>query len=208
MLDKEGTPNKGRFSIMLGSVMCSFKREIGMYEPFEMWSRILCWDRKWVYVVSHFVKKGTVKPSAYILTDGTWFGKGYKKVEGHVGSQEVDEKAIFASAVSKYVIKLGRLTIHPEVVLDASGILPERPGGWAKMQGESGESTPEIEEAVSTEGPTKYETTGDAWDWKRVEAEKEKGLKFAAHFAALDELHHEFSGSRTPALGKYRDFLV
>jgi hypothetical protein len=193
---------------MLGSVMCSFKREIGMYEPFEMWSRMLCWDRKWVYVVSHFVKKGAVKPSAYILTDGTWFGKGYKKVEGNAGSQEVDEKAIFATAVSKYVIKLGRLTIHPEVVLDASGVLPEKPGGWAKMQGGSGESTPEIMEAVSADGAADNETTGDAWDWKRVEAEKETGLKFAAHFAALDELHHEFSGSRAPALGKYRDFLV
>lgn len=207
VLDKNGTPNKGRFSIMLGSVMCNFKREIGIYEPFEMWSRMLCWDRKWVYVVSHFVKKGTVKPSAYILTDGSWFEKGYKKVDGGESSAEVDEKAIFATAVSKYVIKLGRLTIHPEVVLDASGLLPTKPAGWAKMQGESGDSTPEIVEAIPVDVP-ELETGGSEWDWKKVEAEKEKGLKFAEHFAALDELHHEFSGSKAPALGRYRDFLV
>lgn len=212
MLNKDGTPSKGRFGIMLGSVMCSFKREIGIYEPFEMWTRVLCWDRKWIYTITHFVKKGTVKPSAYILTDGSWFGKkGYTVVDGNERSAELDEKAIFASAISKYVVKLGRLTVHPEVILDASGVLPERPGGWAKMQGGSGESTSEIVDATSadeTAAAGDVETGKGSWDWKRVEAEKEKGLKFAAHFAALDELHHEFTGSEAPALGKYRDFLL
>lgn len=204
VLNKDGQPNLGRFSIMLGSVMCSFKREIGMYQRYEMWSRILAWDRKWIYVVSHFVKKGTVKPSAYILTDGSWFGKkGYKTVE-QAGTAELDEKAIFATGISKYVVKLGRLTIHPEVILDASGVLPPRPGGWAKMQGGTGESTPEIIEADSA---TDSAPSGDI-DWQSVEAEKEKGLKFVEHFAALDELHHEFTGSQAPALGKFRDFLL
>jgi hypothetical protein len=190
---------------MLGSVMCSFKREIGMYQPFEMWSRILCWDRKWIYVVTHFVKKGTVKPSAYILTDGSWFGqKGYQEVKGKGGGSDVDEMAIFATAISKYVVKLGRLTIHPEVLLDASGVLPERPGGWTKMQGNTGDSTPELLGA----GGDVTGAEGDEWNWKKVVAENEKGLKFAEHFAALDELHHEFSGSKAPALGKYRDFLL
>lgn len=48
MLDKEGKAVRGRWSIMLGGVACSFKREIGIYEGYEMWSRILCWDRKWI----------------------------------------------------------------------------------------------------------------------------------------------------------------
>jgi hypothetical protein len=209
VLDKAG-PKGGRVLVMLGSVMCGFKREIGIYEGFEMWSRLLCWDRKWIYVVSHFVKKGTVKPSAYILTDGHWFGrKGYTQVEGNQGSAEIDEKAIYASAISKYVIKLGRLTVHPEVVLDASGILPERPGGWAKMLVATGESTPEVVEAgSSSDAPPSIDTISDEWDWKKVEAQKEKGLEYAAHFAALDELSHEFSGSQAPALGRYRDFLL
>jgi len=42
---------------------------------------------------------------------------------------------------------------------------------------------------------------------ERIEAQNEKGLKFVEHFAALDGLHGEFSGSQTAALGKYRDFL-
>ncbi|KAK0116619.1 hypothetical protein ONS96_012475 [Cadophora gregata f. sp. sojae] len=210
VLDAQGKPVLGRWSIMLGGVMCSFKREIGMYQGFEMWSRLLCWDRKWIYVVTHFVKKGTVKPSAYILTDGSWFGgKGYKTVKGESNSQEVDEKAIFASAISKYVIKLGRLTTHPEVSLNASGLLPPKPGGWATMSGPSGESTPETLE-VEGEGSETPESEGseEEWDWKRIEKENKRGLKFAEHFAALDGLNQEFTGSREAALGKYRDFLT
>jgi hypothetical protein len=212
VLKSDGTPVKEPWNIMLGSVMCSFKREIAIYRGYEMWSRLLCWDRKWIYVVSHFVKKGTVKPTAYILTDGTWLsGKGYRQVgNGKGGVAELDEKYIHATGIAKYVVKLGRLTIHPEVVLGASGLLPERPGGWAVMDGTqkpSGESTPELVE-TNFEISASSEATGDEyWDWKKVVAENEKGLKFAAHFAAVDELHHEFSGSRAPALGRYRDFL-
>ncbi|TVY91596.1 Uncharacterized protein LAWI1_G001783 [Lachnellula willkommii] len=207
VLDKEGQPVKGRWLIMLGGVMCSFKREIGMYEGYEMWSRLLCWDRKWIYVVTHFVKKGAVKPSAYILDDGSWFGgKGYKKVEGK-GGKEVDEKAIFASAISKYVVKLGRLTVHPEVFLQASNMLPPKPGGWASMAN-SGESTPETLDVETTgaEAGAEAEVT-DEWDWRRVEAENKKGLAIAEHLGALDALHHEFTGSQAPALGRYRDFV-
>jgi hypothetical protein len=210
VLDKDGNVMKGAFSIMLGGVMCSFKREIGMYEGYEMWSRMLCWDRKWVYIVTHFVKKGTVKPSAYIIEDGSWFGgKGYRSVKGHYDKgRDVDEKAIFASAISKYVVKLGRLTIHPEVLLGASGMLPPRPGGWHSMSGDSGDSTPSEGEIEVVETNEAQESgSADEWDWKRIEAEKEKGLKYVEHFAALDGLHNEFSGSSGPALGKFRDFL-
>lgn len=213
VLGKDGEVVRGRWNIMLGGVMCGFKREIGMYQGYEMWSRLLCWDRKWIYVVTHFVKKGTVRPKAYILSDGSWFGgKGYKNVEARGAEGEdvaVDEKAIFASAISKYVVKLGRLTVHPEVLLTAADMLPERPGGWHTMSGSSGESTPET--LVDMEASTveaKAGGTSDEWDWKRIVAENEKGLKYAEHFAALDGLHGEFSGSRTTALGKYRDFLL
>ncbi|KUJ11908.1 uncharacterized protein LY89DRAFT_653422 [Mollisia scopiformis] len=213
VLDKEGKPVLGKWSIMLGGVMTTFKREIGMYQGYEMWSRLLAWDRKWVYIVTHFVKKGAVKPKEYILTDGSWFGKGkkYQKVNqnGHASEatgEDLDEKAIFASAISKYVIKLGRLTIHPEVSLEAAGMLPPKPGGWATMTN-SGESTPETLEVVETDDAAQESSTGDEWNWKRIEEKNNQGLKLVEHFAALDGLHGEFSGSKEPALGRYRDFL-
>ena len=217
VFDRAGTPVKGAWSIVLGGVMCTFKREIGMYRGYEMWSRVLCWDKKWIYIVTHFVKKGAVKPKAYVLTDGSWFRKrGYRSVKRSQGEREVkevDEKAILASAISKYVVKLGRLTIHPEVSLNASGLLPPKPGGWATMMGDSkepiaetigGQSMPETLE-VENEN---LEVKGDGWDWRRIEAENKKGLKYAEHFAALDGLHGEFTGSHQAALGKYRDFLL
>jgi hypothetical protein len=211
VLDKNGKPVLSRLNIMLGSVQCTFKREIGMYEGFEMWTRLLCWDRKWLYVVTHFVKKGTVKPRSYILTDGRWFGgKGYKlEGDGKAGAEEVDEKNIFASAISKYVVKLGRLTVRPEVMLESSGLLPERPGGWATVSEESGDSTPETLDAELEDGAASPPAAISAeWDWRKVVAENQRGLKYAEHLAALDSLHKEFSGNNTPALGKYTDFLV
>lgn len=206
----DGAPVAGRWSIMLGGVMCSFKREIGMYEGYEMWSRLLCWDRKWMYIVTHFVKRGAVKPRAYLLTDGGWFGPGYRAVEGAGPRRDVDEKAIFASAISKYVVKLGRLTIHPEVSLQASGLLPERPGGWATMTGPAGAPTPDPPEAESELAAADLESDEREWDWdwKRVARENRRGLAIAANFASLDGLHQTFTGSQRPALGRYRDFLT
>jgi hypothetical protein len=212
VLDNEGNAVKGSWNIIVGGVMCSFKKEIGIYQGYEMWSRLLCWDRKWIYVVSHFIKKGAVKPKRYVLSDGTWFGTGYRDVQNAKGDGDFDEKNILASAITKYVVKLGRLTVHPEVLLQASGLLPERPGGWHTMTGNSGESTPETlvsEYEIKTTETDKApkDDLDTEWGWERVVAENERGLKLAEHFAALDGLTSEFSGSKTAALGRYKDFL-
>ncbi|RFU28535.1 hypothetical protein B7463_g7803, partial [Scytalidium lignicola] len=230
VLDSTGKPVRGRWGMMLGSVHCSFKREIKPFQGYEMWTRLLCWDRKWIYVVTHFVKKGTVRPKAYILTDGSWFGgKGYA-VKGDAAADvasaadidDIDEKAIFASAISKYVTKLGRLTIHPEVTLAACGYLPEgKPGGWASMstpppQGwgstpvseSSGISTPEVVSGVSEEvGEGQEKKDEEKPAWKKIVEENEKGLEIARHFAALDELPKTFTGSKRAALGRFADFI-
>lgn len=219
---------------MLGGVHCSFKREIKPYQSYEMWTRLLCWDRKWIYVVTHFVKKGTVRPKAYVLSDGSWFGgKSYTfkgdedSVEGAAAAvDDIDEKAIFASAISKYVIKLGRLTIHPEITLAAAGYLPEdKPSGWATMATtpsqtsgstsvtaqDSGVSTPVIvpgesdalDPAAAEEATKDEEKSKPAW--KKIVEENERGLEIARHFGALDELHSTFTGSKKAALGRFSD---
>lgn len=199
----DGSPVNGRYSFALGATACNFKREIGIYEPYEMWSRLLCWDKKWMYFVTHFVKIGTVKPSAYILTDGSWFGKGYRTVQGDANeNQEVDEKAIFASAVSKVVVKLGRLTVHPEVLLDAANVLPPRPGGWHSMN-PFATSRKSSEHGSGGNSKVSHDLT-----WEKVVEENERGLKYAEHFAALDGLTGQFSGNRRPALGKFADLLI
>ena len=56
----------------------------------------------------------------------------------NAGTRNVDQKedAIIASALSKIVFKKGRLTIPPEVMLQASGLLPPRPADLALLQTE------------------------------------------------------------------------
>ncbi|KAN0089900.1 hypothetical protein V8E51_018479 [Hyaloscypha variabilis] len=117
--------------------------------------------------------------------DRSWFRKkGCTSVkrQGEREAKEVDEKAILASAISKYVVKLGRLTSHFELSLNASGLLPPKPGGWATMMGDSNEPSSEtiggqsMPETLEVENE-KFEVKGDGWDWRRIEAENKKGLK-------------------------------
>lgn len=65
---------------------------------------MLGWDQKWMYVLSFFLKPAGKKGG---------------------------KRTLYATAVSKYVVKKGRLTIAPERVLQKSGFLPERPEGAA-----------------------------------------------------------------------------
>ncbi|KAL9066002.1 MAG: hypothetical protein Q9161_007853 [Pseudevernia consocians] len=87
---------KGSFTIRLGAVKCSFKREIRPYQRYEMWTRILSWETKWLYTITHFVRQDV------------------KSGEG----------IVCATAISKCVFKSGRRTISPEVMLRSSGLLP------------------------------------------------------------------------------------
>ncbi|KAI3326846.1 capsule polysaccharide biosynthesis protein [Xylariaceae sp. AK1471] len=184
--DPTGTkPARGKFNVILGSVQCSFRKELGPYQRYEMWSRVLSWDRKWMYIVTHFVEKGAVKPGA---------------------KPEEWEKKIHASAVSKYVFKVGRLTVHPAILLEASGMLPERPGGW--VGNENG--TPEVTNGHASNGhalnghavePDSAEPA--AWDWKRTEEERRKGFEYAKHLASLDGLLSQFDSGEDGALATF-----
>lgn len=227
---------------MLGAVHCSWKREIKPYEGYEMWSRLLCWDRKWFYVVTHFVKKGSTRPLGYTLDKPedsgifpSWLRKKRDKVPTFEGvKEEVDEKVIFASAISKYVMKIGRLTIHPEAILDLSGVLPPKPGGWNDMRTPpTSPGTPEEEDLAAEtmmegSGPIHFgiangtieaqngkadgatvegEETDEGWTWQMIEAENARGMELAKNFHNLDGLPGVFTGASQPALGYYTDLF-
>jgi Thioesterase-like superfamily len=219
----DGKPAKGPWLTMLGAVECNFKREIKPYEPYEIWTRVLTWDRKWLYIITHFVKKGAVKPAAYTMQSSSTplvavgENSSNKQVvpNGDAGLHQngaamlkVPHEAIFASAISKYVAKVGRLTIHPEVIMDASGVLPPRPGGWNTMSGTESPKNGEIELDSNTIGSaTATETKRDTLDWRDIERERLRGMQLAEHFAALDGLHHEFTAEDKPALGVYSELF-
>jgi len=218
VLAPDGKPAKGSWSVSLAAVHCSWKKEIQPYQKFEMWTRILAWDRKWVFIVTHFVRAGAVRPEEYTLSDGKSFlarliggkGKGKKtarKIKALANAAlepsanplepPVPHKALYASALSRYVMKMGRLTIHPEVVFDRAGLLPPRPGGWNTMSGGKPVKGAATEPVVGADG--------EVWDWERVEKERLKGLEIANHFLALDDLNLVFTGEDKTALGVFED---
>ena len=129
------------FTMALGGVSCSFKRELRPYETYDMWTRILSWDEKWIYMVTHFVKKGanitpreyTLYPKQKILASGTPSRQGSMAEASNTprGSVSGPSRAqqpspIAASALSKIVFKEGRKTIAPTVMFELSGLLPPR----------------------------------------------------------------------------------
>ncbi|KAF6827471.1 capsule polysaccharide biosynthesis protein [Colletotrichum plurivorum] len=93
---------KDGVQILLAGTSCMFKREIPVGAAFDMHSRILTWDRKWIYVVTHFSEKRQ------------------KSVKGKAPARS---PAVYATAVSKCVAKAGRLTVPPERFFQAAGVL-------------------------------------------------------------------------------------
>lgn len=81
-------------------------------------------------MVTHFVRKDAIKPKSFSMYP--------RQNNKNAGTRNVDKKedAIIASALSKIVFKKGRLTIPPEVMLQASGLLPPRPADMALLQTE------------------------------------------------------------------------
>lgn len=164
-----GATAKGRFEIRLGGVSCLFRKEIKPYEKFEVWTRILAWDQKWLYVICHFVKPGGVKPKRYTLQPwrrgkqqqekdhSAENGHGSASGNANPKTPSPPHPAIFAAAIAKYVFKKGRLTIPPERVLHASKLLPPKPA-------DNPDSDPSPTLAAATSPPTPSSNTTPAPD--------------------------------------------
>lgn len=220
----------GGLNIALGGVACFFQREIKPYERYELWTRVLCWDRKWAYVVTHFVKKGTVAPTGYLMHPNgqswwpSWMRSKKIRAEGALKVEEsqvaTDKKQIFAFALSKYVFKSGRKTIPPETVFVNCGQMPPKPAG-SSPESSSVEDPGLIEHVVVNGAALSQESVDDLldsslspsqvgakeWTWEMVEKERLRGMEIAKCMAGLDKLKEEFTGDSKPALGAYRDFL-
>lgn len=186
---KTGTPMKGSLSIVLGSVECSFRKEVKMFQSYEMWTSILTWDRKWIYTVTYFVKKGTAKPTE-------WLDPSFAKTKTRNASDPAGgwERNILATSVAKYVFKLGRFTVHPAILLEDAGLLPVRPGGWTSGEDQMGDEADLSDVDISKAGE---------WDWRRVEAQRRKGFEFGSQLSGLDEIKDMFDGGNEGALGRW-----
>ena len=137
---------KGSYNMLLGSVSCHYHREIPPYARYELWSRILAWDGKWFYSVTHIVKPGTAVPARWTMqpwrkTTRRASKNNKSEIENKHRNKENDaindaaeqerrkdemRKNVYATSMAKVVVKKGRLTIPPEVFLRRAGVLPPK----------------------------------------------------------------------------------
>lgn len=208
--------------MILGGVQCVFKREIPPYKPYEIWSRVLSWDDKWLYMVSHFVEMGAFKPNGYYLQDNrdpqpTNTNTPPSREVSEEQFREKMQKKVFASAVSRYVFKQGRKTLPPEKMLQKCGLLPagfcvseqtnlsfidESAVGSLKNRNIAGSNGPNIKSTVY-QGEEAKEAK-EAWD--SIEERRRQGLEAAQLKLGWDAVHELFDGD-TWALGRYMDLL-
>ncbi|KAI9848830.1 MAG: hypothetical protein M1837_006346 [Sclerophora amabilis] len=195
--DAVGKEKTRKVNVALGGVTCTFRRQIKPYESFEIWSRVLCWDEKWIFIVSHFVQKGAVKPSRYTLKGPRGMTKSPSNSSAKPEGKELGcdrerstrpdvHPAIFASSIAKYVFKSGRKTIAPETVLSETGLLPPEPT-----------AAPEFHDGGDVE-----------WTWERVQEENRHGLEIASLFTGLDAVHGTFRGNSEPVLARSEGFFA
>ncbi|KAH6886756.1 hypothetical protein B0T10DRAFT_575027 [Thelonectria olida] len=120
-------PGQNHFTMILGGTSCTWRKEIKPYQPYELWTRVLSWDEKWLYVVTHFVRANAFSPDEYAM-------QPHKRGSGR-SKKDIDPlKAVYASSVGRYVFKNNRRTIPPEEVLKMCKLLPEDEAGLAEVE--------------------------------------------------------------------------
>lgn len=123
-------PGPKHFVMVMGGAQCTWRKEIGPYEQYELWTRVLSWDEKWIYLVSHFVKAGKFVPSEYAMQPGSKPKKSRKEAR----EEKDPQKAVFASSIARFVFKNGRKTVPPEQALRECGLLPEDEAALAEVE--------------------------------------------------------------------------
>jgi hypothetical protein len=170
----------------IGGTSCIFKKAIAPFARYEISSRVLCWDEKWIYVVSHFTKPGSNKPTQFLVGP-----RSSKKAGPSEQAKSGDQQdRIYATAITKYVFKAGRVTCPPETVMQECGLLP----------------TPPTTEGLQglEKGTANVKKDRDAhWSWEEVQDECRKHLEVAQNFGSLDQLHGTFVGKAGPAMYTY-----
>jgi hypothetical protein len=206
------------FGLALGAVSCTFKRELRPYEQYEMWSKILSWDDKWIYVVTHFVRKDAARPRAYSLYPqqsasasrrssetthaenlddealrGSTVDSAASPVPETTDQDIKAEKQLFATALSKCVFKSGRKTVAPELMLQMSGLLPHT------SCSDAAPSADEQEKSQTLAPPHKPA--------EEIESQRLRGLRIAQQLAAQNQrsLEAEFAGRDCEVLGRHTD---
>lgn len=96
--------------IPVANVFTTYFRDIKPFERYSVTSRILCWDEKWIYVLSEFTKPCSSSNSANISKSG--IERDLKR----------DNETLCSLSLTKYVLKNGRITISPVDAFTSCGL--------------------------------------------------------------------------------------
>ncbi|KAJ5766599.1 uncharacterized protein N7511_004215 [Penicillium nucicola] len=128
---KHKTEKRGFFPILpvLAGVECSFKRSIRPGQRYDIVTRIIGWDAKWCFVISHFVKEGAFRPTIFTDSKTKKSTRGNKEVVGGEGRDlekgDCGEKdVVFAVVMGRVVFKDGRKTVSPMQFLSDCDLIP------------------------------------------------------------------------------------
>lgn len=191
------------FGLALGAVSCSFKQEIKPYESYEMWTRILTWDEKWVYIITHFVRKGAVVPCDYTLYPHQSTSKSSQRSPECKDTMD-SNKAVVATALSKCVFKQGRRTVSPALMLKTSGLLPTESLDITLAHDID---TPELPSSSSSDSGIEMDDEQEEMsELAKIEKERQRGMRLATTLAAQTQngLEMEFT-AESEALGRHTD---
>ncbi|KAL2759984.1 hypothetical protein ACRALDRAFT_1067345 [Sodiomyces alcalophilus JCM 7366] len=125
-------PGPTNFNMVLGGSSCTWRKEIKPYQAYELWTRIISWDEKWLYIVTHFVEPGVHVPKEYVMQPGRRRKNAKKSGQKKEGVDKL--KTVFASSVSRYVFKNNRRTLPPQDVLRQVGLLPQDEAELAEVE--------------------------------------------------------------------------
>lgn len=239
---------KGPYNMLLGSISCHYHREIPPYTRYELWSRILAWDHKWFYSVTHIVKPGVAVPKRWTMqpwrsttrrksnmtTTSSSSNGGSRSNRIEAREQELTEaeestktktnhikmlkENIYATSIAKVVVKRGRLTIPPEIILQRSGLLPDKTvsvngsvHGHATStstgSNTTGSNTCNTDPLDSDTTTANTNTSSQQWTWHAMEQRRQQGLELAGKLAELDAAQALFDGGKDGALGEYADLF-
>ncbi|TVY16113.1 Uncharacterized protein LARI1_G005841 [Lachnellula arida] len=201
------------FGLALGAVSCSFKHELKPYETYELWTRVLTWDEKWFYILTHFVRKDKVVPNKYTLYPQQSSSGGEAEAEDSKQSSNADDmpsnKAIVATALSKCVFKQGRRTVSPALMLKISGLLPagvkSLDSTLFPLKPHDGEAA-SVPSSRSSDSGIEMDDSREMRDLAKIERERVRGMAVAATLSAQgqDPLEMEFT-AEGDALGRHTD---
>lgn len=206
------------FGLALGAVSCSFAKELKPYEKYEIWTRVLSWDEKWIYIVTHFVRKGAVMPRKYTLypqqngvaqedekrRDSTSSVDSMSSISSASSIDSmVGHPAVVATALNKCVFKQGRRTISPALMLKQSGLLPAKSLDDVLAHEIQPVTMPSCS---SSDSGIDVCDNQDETELEAIERERQRGMLVAASLSGQSQsaLMMEFTAD-TEALGKHRD---